>query len=111
MARRHPDAINQFVVVPDLAQTGKTVSVSLARCTVKVDQDKDLREHDLSEVYRLTWKDIGLLGENFVCRSKAWRGLTGARKLRVQVHHVHEGRVGRRIVILYKVNGETKIGW
>ena len=105
MARRKPNSVDQHVVVPNLNQTGMTSAVSKTSCDVTVDSTGAVVQHNLADVFRLTWKDRGVLGSSFICVSKAWLGFRGRRKLRVQAHHIYNGRVGRRIILLEKVNG------
>ena len=108
MANRHPNALKESVVVPGTLQTGVVSLVSKTACEVAADPDKAEWKGGPTDVYRLTWKEHRRPeGSAFIYKAKAWVGFDGKRRLRIQKHHVYKGRVGRRVVILMRVNGRT----
>ena len=76
-----------------------------------LDPDQEAWDGNPADVFVLPWKDCKRLTDSpFIYRIKAWHGRDGKRKLRVQKHHIYEGRVGRRVILLMKVDGRIVDG-
>lgn len=105
LANRNPKGLDDFVMVPRLMHTGCVKKIDEAGCTVLLDQSGEENEFQRSEVWKLKWK-ARRVDEPFLYIAKAWVSF-GRRKIRIQKHFIHKGLIGRRIIILERVNGTT----
>jgi len=105
LANRNPKGIDDYVMVPRLMHTGCVKKIEETLCTVLLDQSGNGEEFQRSEVWKLKWK-ARKVDESFLYIAKAWMSF-GRRKIRVQKHFIYEGMIGRRIIILERVNGTT----
>lgn len=106
MANRHPDKLGQKVVVCSRNHTGRVTGLTETTCTVLFDQGGEAEEFAADDVWKLKWKESKPDG-NFLYKAKAWKSIRQRNIFRVQKHLFYNGMLGRRIIILERVNGKT----
>lgn len=111
MANRHPNAVTQPIIIPAILQTGVVSTIAGTTCGIELDPDQTVWNGRPQDAFVLTWKDCRRPPDSaFLYRAKAWRGRDGRHMVRIQKHHIYNDRMGRRVVILLKVNGQIAYG-
>jgi len=132
LARRPVKRLNAPVAVPKLMVTGESVKFSATAendppetdgegkkkppeenfCHVKVDHDKPGEQIEIcvkGEVFELSWNASRRHG-NFLYIAKAWRGLGGHRRYRVQAHRIFSDfTIWRRKILYESKNGKELV--
>lgn len=106
LTNRNPNKLGERVVVLSRNHTGTITGLTNRVCTVVFDQGGIAENFPMIDVWKLKWKERRPDG-NFLYKAMAWKSLRQRNILRVQKHLLYNGIIGRRIIILERVNGVT----